>query len=218
MQWHRLSIFILKYIPVIGALFMFVHCLVLLFGYEIPLSESIIGLPLIPCIVAIVWSKSFGFCSLHRYFITYVGIMTQCINMQADWSIFGNLLLYARLLMVVIGFILFIWFIKVMIKDNLKLIRRLAEKIINDIDTGNCNLSEEEIDELAEKCHEWISPKKMYSLYESAKFLEISQRTLRNYIKLGKIREPRTKQGWTEKFYYKEDLLSFKKEKDERNR
>ncbi len=71
-------------------------------------------------------------------------------------------------------------------------------------------MSQEEIEEALNNLEKIVNPGYMYSLYEASRFLGVSERTMRNYVKSGKLREPRSKQGWTEKYYLKEDLLACK--------
>lgn len=93
------------------------------------------------------------------------------------------------------------------------MIRNIASNVVESIDAGTCEDSSEQVEQVFEQLEKIVNSDKMYSLYESAKFLGVSERTLRNYVKIGKLRPPRTKQGWTEKFYLKEDLIQCKNNK-----
>lgn len=94
--------------PVIGAFVMWTHVIQLLFGWNFYLAEYSFSLPLFPWLVCMLWSKAFNFCAMHRCFISYTTLVTYCINIQEDVG-FNNLIL-ARVIVCLIGLILFIWF------------------------------------------------------------------------------------------------------------
>ena len=80
-------------------------------GINLPFADTTIGLPPVPCITCIIWSKAFGFCPLHRYFIGYAGIVTCCIKWQAYFVGFGLALPVIRWIVFGIGIFLFGLFI-----------------------------------------------------------------------------------------------------------
>lgn len=97
---HRWAIVLLKYSPLIAGVMMLLHVALLLCGVHLHIAENIVGLPILPTIVCCVWSKAFGFCSMHRAFTIYTCIMTYCINYQSDTILgFGEGLLIARCMM-----------------------------------------------------------------------------------------------------------------------
>lgn len=106
---YKLSVLFLKYAPVIGALIMFLHVFLLITNSAMLIADWTFSLPIIPTIVAIIWSKTFGFCSIHRHFIGYICAVTYCIKFQSAVG-FGVYLLLSRWIMFIIGLILFIWF------------------------------------------------------------------------------------------------------------
>lgn len=108
---HRLSVLCLKFAPFIGGILMWLHTICLLLGKTFFVAENLIGLPIIPCITAMVWSKAFGFCSMHRCFLAYICMTTYCINWQADFIGFGAALLWVRWGVWAVGLILIIWLI-----------------------------------------------------------------------------------------------------------
>lgn len=95
-------------------------------------------------------------------------------------------------------------------ETKLQVIKTLASSVIDTINAGTCEMSEAEVEEMFEQIEKMVKPDRMYSLYESSRFLGVSERTMRNYVKSGKLRAPRSKQGWTEKYYLREDLLACK--------
>lgn len=116
---YRLSIIMLKYTPVLGALMMWIHILLLLLGFNMWIAEYSFSLPFFPWLVCIVWSKTFGFCKLHRHFITYISIVSYCIRFQDDVG-FGILLTTIRWIVFIIGTILLLWFITHVKKYNMR--------------------------------------------------------------------------------------------------
>lgn len=83
---------------------------------------------------------------------------------------------------------------------NLTLIRDLLAKIVDDIDAGNSNLSDEQYDEILDQISFFSDAKSKFSKYQAAKFLHISRATFDNYVKAGKLPEGRQQQGFKEKF------------------
>lgn len=86
----------------------------------------------------------------------------------------------------------------------LKIIRNLLLQIINDMDSGNTNISEndqQEILELLQKIHS-----KDLSKIESANYIGVSRATFDNYIKKGLIPEGTKRQGFKELSWKKSDL------------
>ena len=69
----------------------------------------------------------------------------------------------------------------------LKIIRELLIKIIDNIDAGNSNLSEEEAIQAIEYIKELTDKDKRLSKYEACRYLNISRATFDNYVRDGKI-------------------------------
>ena len=92
----------------------------------------------------------------------------------------------------------------------MKIIKDLLIKIINDIDTGNSNLSADECNEVIEYLTEITNKNEKLSKYQACKYLDISRATFDNYVRAGKIPKGRKQQGFKELFFYKKDLDKFK--------
>ena len=105
---YKVSVLFLKYAPVIGAFIMFLHVFFLITNNYIFIADWTFSLPIIPAITAMIWSKTFGFCIVHRLFIAYICAISYCIKFEQAIG-FGSLLLLLRWLMFIIGAILFIW-------------------------------------------------------------------------------------------------------------
>ena len=90
----------------------------------------------------------------------------------------------------------------------LKLIKKLLLKIIDDIDAGNSNITEQESIEILQYINN-ITNKRL-SKYEACKYLNISRATFDNYIKAGKIPKGKKEAGFKEISWSKKDLDEFK--------
>ena len=87
------------------------------------------------------------------------------------------------------------------------IIKMLLQQIINDIDSGNSNISEKdqlEIINVLEK----INSKEL-SKIESANYIGVSRATFDNYISKGFIPKGRKRQGFKELSWSKKDLDEF---------
>lgn len=87
------------------------------------------------------------------------------------------------------------------------IIKVLLQQIINDIDSGNSNISEKdqlEIINVLEK----VSSKEL-SKIESANYIGVSRATFDNYINKGLIPKGRKRQGFKELSWSKKDLNEF---------
>ena len=91
----------------------------------------------------------------------------------------------------------------------LTIIRSLLEKIIVDIDTGNSNITSEEMEELVDTLTTLSNKNEKLSKHQACKYLHISRATFDNYVKEGKLSKGRKQQGFKELFFYKKDLDKF---------
>lgn len=88
----------------------------------------------------------------------------------------------------------------------IKIIRELLLKIVNDIDTGNSNLSSSECVEVLDYLTTMTNKNEKLSKYQACKYLNISRATFDNYVREGKLPKGRKQQGFKELFFYKKDL------------
>lgn len=91
----------------------------------------------------------------------------------------------------------------------MRLIKELLLKIVNDIDTGNSNLSTEECEEVIEYLSEITNKNEKLSKYQACKYLKVSRTTFDNYVRANKIPKGRKQIGFKELFWYKKDLDKF---------
>lgn len=92
----------------------------------------------------------------------------------------------------------------------LKIIRNLLLKIINDIDTGNSNLTSEECCLVIDTLNQFTNKKEKLSKYQAYRYLNISRATFDNYVREGKIPKGIEQPGFKELFWIKEDLDKLK--------
>lgn len=96
-------------IPMVGAFVMFLHCCLLSLGYRARLTEWIYDCSVFGFVAWIIVSLAYGFCWVHRAFITYGVAVSFCIDFQRTVG-FGSLLQPLHILMVGIGaFLLFVF-------------------------------------------------------------------------------------------------------------
>ena len=92
----------------------------------------------------------------------------------------------------------------------LRLIRNLLEQIVNDIDSGNSNISQDDQQEVLSLIQKFTS--KELSKLEAADYIGVSRATFDNYIRNGQIPQGRKRKGFKELSWNKTDLDKFLKE------
>lgn len=93
----------------------------------------------------------------------------------------------------------------------LHLVKKLLSQVIDDIDTGNCNASEEEMMELYNLIMKFKQDSEYLTKEESARYLHISRATFDRKIKQGEIPEGKSRAGLKEKFWSKATLNRYRK-------
>lgn len=88
----------------------------------------------------------------------------------------------------------------------LKIIRSLLVNIIDRIDTGNTNITEEEGLEVINYLNKFNNKDEGISKYSACQYLNISRATFDNLVKEGKLPEGKHIQGFKEKRWYRKDL------------
>lgn len=88
----------------------------------------------------------------------------------------------------------------------LNVLRAQLVKIIDDIDTGNTNITEEDTVEIAKALRRITRRDNPMSKYQAYTYLNISRATFDNLVKEGKLPEGKKVEGFKEKFWYKKDL------------
>ncbi len=93
----------------------------------------------------------------------------------------------------------------------LKVIRNLLTKIINNIDSGNSNITENEAIELAKILQSYTDKTIKMSKYQACQYLNMSRASFDNYVREGKLPRGKKEVGFKELFYTQKDLDEFKK-------
>ena len=91
----------------------------------------------------------------------------------------------------------------------LKIIRDLLEKIVNDIDAGNSNITEEEALKLTKVLQSYTDKTVKMSKYQACKYLNVSRATFDNYVREGSIPRGKKEAGFKELFWTLKDLDDF---------
>ena len=101
--------------------------------------------------------------------------------------------------------------------SKLQLVRDLLAKIIEDIDAGNSNISDDQYDSIIEQISFFSNATTKYSKYQACKFLGISRATFDNKVREGLIPPGRKQQGFKEIFWLKKDLEEYKRSNEKLN-
>jgi len=89
----------------------------------------------------------------------------------------------------------------------LSIIRNLLGKIVNDIDAGNSNITEEEGKEIIKVLTNISEPR--LSKYQACQYLNVSRATFDNLVREGKLPEGSRQAGFKEKFWKKSEILQY---------
>lgn len=93
----------------------------------------------------------------------------------------------------------------------IKVIRNLLVKIVNDIDAGNSNITENEAMELTKVLQSYTDKTVRMSKYQAYQYLNVSRATFDNYVREGKLPRGKKEAGFKELFWIQKDLDEFKK-------
>lgn len=93
----------------------------------------------------------------------------------------------------------------------LKIIRNQLAKIIEDIDVGNSNLTENDALELTKVLQSYTDKTVKMSKYQACQYLNISRATFDNYVREGKLPRGKKEVGFKELFWCKKDLDKLKR-------
>lgn len=93
----------------------------------------------------------------------------------------------------------------------IKIIRNLLLKIVDNIDAGNSNITENEAMELAKVLQSYTDKTVKMSKYQACQYLNVSRATFDNYVREGKLPRGKKEAGFKELFYTQKDLDEFKK-------
>lgn len=88
----------------------------------------------------------------------------------------------------------------------ISLIKKLLLKVVEDMDAGNSNITEEEGEEIIETIQRLSRRDEGISKYDACKYLNISRATFDNKVKEGIIPQGKHIAGFKEKRWFKKDL------------
>lgn len=91
----------------------------------------------------------------------------------------------------------------------LRIIRSLLVKIVDDIDAGNSNITEEEAVKLIGTLKELSDKERRLSKYAACEYLNVSRATFDNYVREGKLPKGKHEVGFKELSWSKKDLDEF---------
>ena len=95
-----------------------------------------------------------------------------------------------------------------------EILKNALKQLINDLDSGNTNIDEEEQKEVIDFIHKLTSQE--MSKVQAYQYLDISRATFNNYISKGILPEGKKKAGFNEKIWYKYDLDNYKNRKNKK--
>lgn len=95
----------------------------------------------------------------------------------------------------------------------IKMIRKLLLDVVDEIDAGNSNLTEEEALKAIETLKAFTNKDKRLSKYAACKYLNISRATFDNYVREGKLPKGKHDAGFKELSWDIKDLDEFIKSK-----
>lgn len=95
----------------------------------------------------------------------------------------------------------------------LNILKRHLYKIIDDIDSGNSNMTEEEALQICATLKEITHKDERMSKYKAYSYLNISRATFDNYVAQGLLPKGKKEAGYKELSWYKKDLDKFIKER-----
>lgn len=93
----------------------------------------------------------------------------------------------------------------------LGVIKRLLLKIVDDIDSGNSNISESEAIEIIGNLKRFTDKDKRLSKYSTCQYLNVSRATFDNYVREGKLPKGKHEIGFKELSWDKKTLDEFVK-------
>lgn len=89
----------------------------------------------------------------------------------------------------------------------LSTIRAILKKLLDDIDAGNSNITEEEGQEIIQMLSE-ITDNRM-SKYQACQYLNVSRATFDNLVKDGFLPEGKHQAGFKEKYWRRSDIMKY---------
>lgn len=92
----------------------------------------------------------------------------------------------------------------------LKVLREILLNIVNDIDTGNSNITEDESLEVVKVLKSYTDRTQKMSKYQACQYLNVSRATFDNYVREGSLPRGKKEAGFKELFWVQKDLDKFR--------
>lgn len=89
---------------------------------------------------------------------------------------------------------------------QMKILRRILEQGLEDIDNHNCNITDEDCEEFVQAIKKYVRKDEPMSKYQAYTYLNISRANFDLQVKAGKLPEGKSISGFKEKIWYKKDL------------
>ena len=96
----------------------------------------------------------------------------------------------------------------------LNIIKEQLLKIIENIDAGNSNISEEDAINTLKYIRELTDEDKRLSKYQACQYLNVSRATFDNYVREGKLPRGKKEAGFKELSWSKKELKNYIKRKN----
>lgn len=97
----------------------------------------------------------------------------------------------------------------------LNVIKEQLLKIIENIDAGNSNISEEDAINTLKYIRELTDQDKRLSKYQACQYLNVSRATFDNYVREGKLPRGKKEAGFKELSWSKKELKNYIKRKNQ---
>lgn len=117
MNWYKLCTWFLKWLPIAAMLLLVIHVALLILGVTEGWSEYVCQVGLFSVLLLIAASLALKFCIVHRLCIVYNYVVSCCINYEQQYG-FGEWRSLARLLVLVVGIVLVILFVRICLKKD----------------------------------------------------------------------------------------------------
>lgn len=108
---HKIAFFAIKYYPPLATVMMVIHVMLLLMGFNYRFTEHATILAVLPTMVLYCVEVAFDFCWIHRLCLLYVIGVSACMQIQ-KYIGFGSLLFPARVIVLIIGIVIIMLFLK----------------------------------------------------------------------------------------------------------
>ena len=93
----------------------------------------------------------------------------------------------------------------------LNIIRKLLLQVVDNIDSGNSNISEDEGGEIIDLLKRYTDRADRLSKYKACEYLNVSRATFDNYVREGKLPKGKKVAGFNELSWTKKELDEYKK-------